>query len=141
SLPIVLVRGPYLQIGTPSSGVVRWRTDVFSDALVRYGKDLNNLTNVAVQANLTNDHIVLVSGLETDTKYFYSIGSAAYSLVGGTNVGGSNFWFKTSPTPGVRRPVRVWALGDSGTAGLGQAGAINQGNVRDAFYNFAATNR
>src|SRR6185503_11290232 len=24
SLPIVLVRGPYLQVGTPTSGVVRW---------------------------------------------------------------------------------------------------------------------
>ncbi|HXJ75667.1 MAG TPA: Ig-like domain-containing protein, partial [Candidatus Dormibacteraeota bacterium] len=26
SLPVVLLRGPYLQVGTPTSGIVRWRT-------------------------------------------------------------------------------------------------------------------
>ncbi|HEY2953441.1 MAG TPA: Ig-like domain-containing protein [Verrucomicrobiae bacterium] len=137
SLPIVLVRGPYLQIGTPTSGVVRWRTDAISDALVYYGTDLAHLTNVAVQASVTNEHIVQVSGLQADTKYFYSIGSAAYRLVGGTN-DGANYWFKTSPAPGSRGPVRFWALGDSGTAGNGSPDRVN--SVRNAFYNFAATN-
>ena len=65
SLPITLVRGPYLQIGTPTGGIVRWRTDAVSDGLVYYGTDLNHLTNAAVQTSVTNEHIVRITGLQT----------------------------------------------------------------------------
>jgi acid phosphatase type 7 len=47
---------------------------------------------------------------------------------------GADYYFDTHPVPGTRRPVRFWALGDPGT------GTANQRNVRDAFYNYAATN-
>ncbi len=130
SLPVVLTRGPYLQIGTPQSGLVRWRTDLFSDAVVTYGTDAASLTNLAVQSMLTNEHIVQVSGLQPDTKYFYSIGSSSQTLASGTN-----YWFITSPLPGTRKPTRLWVLGDSGTANA------NARAVRDAYYTFAATNR
>ena len=137
SLPITLVRGPYLQSGSPTGGVVRWRTQVRSDALVFYGTDVNNLTNVAQETTVTNEHIVKISGLEPDTKYYYSIGSAAFRLVGGTN-DGANYWFQSSPPAGTRRPIRFWALGDAGTAGNGSPD--RQRSTRDAFYNYAATN-
>jgi hypothetical protein len=68
--------------------------------------------------------------LETDTKYYYSIGSSAQTLAKGTD-----YWFKTSPIPGRRKPTRLWVLGDSGTANQ------NARNVRDSYYNLAATNR
>src|SRR6266576_5561490 len=32
-----VTRGPYLQMGTPTSIVVRWRTDSATDSFVRYG--------------------------------------------------------------------------------------------------------
>ncbi len=134
SLPITLVRGPYLQSGTPSSGLVRWRTDLFSDALVHYGTNPANLSNFAIQTMLTNEHIVQVSGLQPNTRYYYSIGSSGQTLVGGTN-----YWFVTSPEAGTKKPTRVWVLGDAGTAGNGSP--VRQASVRDAFYNFAATNR
>jgi hypothetical protein len=137
SLPIALVRGPYLQSGSPTGGVVRWRTDVVSDGLVYYGTDLNNLTNLAQETSVTNEHIVKIGGLDPDTTYYYSIGSAAYRLVGGTN-DGANYWFKSSPPVGTRRPIRFWALGDAGTAGNGAPD--RQESTRDAFYNYAATN-
>jgi Bacterial Ig domain/Calcineurin-like phosphoesterase/Immunoglobulin domain/Fibronectin type III domain len=129
NLPVTLARGPYLQVGTPTSGVVRWRTDLFSDALVHYGTDPANLTNDAVQTFSTNEHIVPISGLEPDTQYYYSIGSSAQTLAIGTN-----FWFRTSPVPGTPKPTRFWVLGDSGTANQ------NARAVRDAFYDYAATN-
>ena len=137
SLPIALVRGPYLNSGSPTGGVVRWRTDVVSDGLVYYGTDLNNLTNAAQETTVTNEHIVKLTGLEPDTQYYYSIGSAAYRLVGGAN-DGANYWFKSSPPAGTRRPIRFWALGDAGTAGNGSPD--RQRSTRDAFYNYAATN-
>src|SRR5207244_9321824 len=65
-----------------------------------YGTDFNNLTNMAVETALTNNHIVRISGLQPETKYFYAFGSSGQQLAGGTNVGGSNYWFVTSPMPG-----------------------------------------
>ena len=137
SLPITLVRGPYLNSGSPTGGVVRWRSSAVSDGLVFYGTDLNNLTNIARELAVTNEHIVTITGLEPDTKYFYSIDSAGYRLVGGTN-DGANYWFKTQPEPGTRRPYRFWVLGDAGTAGNGAPD--RQQSTRDAYYNFAAAN-
>ncbi len=117
--------------------MVRWRTDAISDGLVFYGTDVNNLTNVAWETTVTNEHIVKLTDLQPDTKYYYSIGSAAYRLVGGTN-DGENYWFQSSPPVGTRRPFRFWALGDAGTAGNGSPD--RQRSTRDAFYNYAATN-
>src|SRR4029077_6353553 len=98
-----------------------------------YGTDPANLSNFARQTMLTNEHIVTMTGLQPDTRYFYSIGSSAQRLAG-TNGPGSDYWFKTSPPVGTRRPTRFWVLGDSGTANA------NAANVRDAYYRLAATN-
>ncbi len=134
SLPISLVRGPYLLGGSPTGGVVRWRTDQFSDGVVRYGTSPDELFGVATELARTNNHVVSIGGLEPDTKYFYSIGSGTQTIAGGTNVGGSNFWFRTSPVAGTPKSTRVWVLGDAGTA------TANQRAVRDSFYNYAASN-
>src|SRR5262249_14146237 len=132
-LPLTLLRGPYLQIGTPTSGVVRWRTDNPSDSVVFYGVDPTNLNNVALQSTLTNEHVVQVGGLAPDTKYFYAIGSSSRALAGGRD-----YWFVTSPAPGTIKPIRMWVIGDAGTAGNGSP--ARQASTRDAFYNFAITN-
>ncbi len=42
-----LARGPYLQLGTPTSVVVRWRTDQSSDSVVRYGTSPSSLSQSA----------------------------------------------------------------------------------------------
>ncbi|MBK7998771.1 MAG: metallophosphoesterase, partial [Verrucomicrobia bacterium] len=137
SLPIALIRGPYLQMGSPTGSVVRWRTDAISDGLVYYGTDLNSMTNIAWEQSVTNEHVVKLSELEPGTKYYYSIGSGAFRLVGGTN-DGANYWFETSPPVGTRNPTRLWILGDAGTAGNGSPD--RQRSTRDAFYNYAETN-
>ena len=126
---LALTRGPYLQSGSPTGAVVRWRTDVLSTAAVRYGTNPASLTGLAVESVSTNNHLVQITGLQPATKYFYSAGTPSQALVSGTN-----FWFKTSPLTGVPTPTRFWVLGDSGTANS-QARA-----VRDAYYNFAVTN-
>ena len=40
-----LTRGPYLQRGTPSAVIVRWRTNVATDSRVRYGTTQGSLTS------------------------------------------------------------------------------------------------
>jgi hypothetical protein len=119
-----LMRGPYLQMGSPTSIVVRWRTDVAGNSRVRYGLSPASLTSLADNAASVTDHIVTLSGLSPDTKYYYSIGSTTETLASG-----DGYFFVTSPASG--KPTRVWVVGDSGTANS------NVLAVRDAYETFA----
>ena len=126
ALAEVLERGPYLQIGTPESIIVKWRTDVSTDSVVKFGPNPASLTMTAQDATSTTEHEVLVSGLAADTTYFYSIGSAAVTLAGGD----SEHYFVTSPPTGNAKPTRLWIVGDSGTADASARA------VRDAYLAF-----
>lgn len=110
--PAVLVRGPYLQTGTPTGVIVRWRTSTPSDAVVRYGTAPGQLTQTAAQAAVTTEHHVALTGLTPHTRYFYAVGSSTAVLAGGD----LDHSFVTAPPTGTRVPTRIWVLGDSGTA-------------------------
>ena len=107
-----LVRGPYLQIVTPTSIVIKWRTDVPTDAIVQYGLAANNLTDAAIDVAIDVDHEVIVTGLTPAMLYYYSVGDSAATLAGGAN----SYKFQTAPSIGARHPTRIWVIGDSGTA-------------------------
>ncbi len=70
-----VVRGPYLAIGTPSSVVVRWRTDVATNSRVQCGPAPGNLTMVVDDADTTTEHIAEITGLLPETRYYYSVGT------------------------------------------------------------------
>ena len=123
----VVTRGPYLQTGTPTSVIVRWRTDLATDSRVRFGTSAANLNLIADNATATTEHQVLLTGLTADTQYFYSIGSTTATLASG-----ADFSFFTAPPAGIAQPTRIWVLGDSGTA---NANAVN---VRNGYTSFAA---
>jgi hypothetical protein len=127
-----VVRGPYLQQGTPDSVVVRWRTDVPTDTAVRFGTDSGKLDKEAKTKWKTTEHVMILEGLTPSTKYHYAIGNAEKTL-GGAEGAGS---FTTSPVPGTRQPIRTWVVGDAGTASSGGSNAGLQAKVRDAYYNF-----
>lgn len=126
--PAGLIRGPYLQTGTPISIVVRWRTDSPTDSRVRYGTDPTALTQVVDKSDLTKEHEVLLTGLSPQTRYYYSIGST-----NGSTYTGADYYFHTAPPDGTRQKTRIWILGDSGTANN------NARAVRDAYYAFMDT--
>lgn len=127
-----VVRGPYLQSGTPSSIVVRWRTDVASDSRVRYGTAPDQLNSTAQSLLRTTEHEVRITGLAPNTRYYYSIGTALTTLAGGDDT----HYFYTSPTTGSEQPVRIWAFGDA------QQGTLpNRLAARDAYYKFSAGTR
>jgi hypothetical protein len=123
-----LLRGPYLQQGTPTSIIIRWRTDVATASRVRFGTSDGNLTGVADDAAVTTEHEVRVSGLAPQTRYYYSVGTPDTVLASG-----SSHTFLTSPPAGTATPTRIWAIGDSGT---GRTFAFT---VRDAYYAFAGS--
>jgi hypothetical protein len=120
-----LVRGPYLQRGTPTGVVVRWRTTVATNSRVRYGSLPTMLTSTVDDAAVTTEHVVALTGLSPNTRYFYSVGSTAETLAGGD----SNHVFVTAPIAGTQKPTRVWAIGDAGTKGALQA-AVRNGYTR-----------
>jgi acid phosphatase type 7 len=124
-----LTRGPYLQNGTPSSVVVRWRTDSGTDTLVRYGSAPGNLTQQIYSAALTTEHEVTIPGLSPNGLYYYSVGSSSATFAGDD----AEHYFIVFPPIGQETRARVWVLGDAGTQTSGQIA------VRNAYYNFTGT--
>ncbi|HEX6131790.1 MAG TPA: metallophosphoesterase family protein, partial [Actinomycetota bacterium] len=102
----------YLQVPTPTSMVVRWRTDVATDSRVRYGAAPGSLGTMIDDGALVTDHEVAITALAPDTQYFYSVGTTTAELAGND----AAHHFRTSPPPGSAQPIRIWALGDSGFA-------------------------
>lgn len=119
-------RGPYLQSGSSTGMVVCWRTDWFAPAQVRYGTNAANLDQTVTENELRIDHAIRITGLRPDTKYFYSVGAGPQVLASGPT-----YFFRTSPTN--TRPVRLWAIGDSGSGNHTPSAA----EVREAYLDFS----
>ena len=127
--PVVptVTRGPYLQLGTPTSVILRWRTDSATDSRVRYGTDPANLNLFADDAVSSTEHQVQLGGLAPATRYYYGVGSTTAILASG-----ADYAFTTAPPAGTPQATRIWVLGDSGTADSVAAG------VRNGYAAFAA---
>jgi hypothetical protein len=121
-----IIRGPYLQNGTSNSMVVRWRTSAFSESILKYSTDINNITTVIQDSVKKRNHEVLITGLQPATRYYYTIYSSSDTL----SPADSSNYFQTNPIPGQAVPTTIWALGDCGSANN------NQRAVRDAYYSY-----
>ncbi len=121
-----VTRGPYLQRGSATGLVVRWRTDMPTDSRVRYGTDAASLSQTADVGATTTEHVVTLTGLTPDTTYYYSVGTTTAALAGGD----ATHFFVTAPPTGTAKPTRIWVLGDSGTANT------NAQAVRNAYTTF-----
>jgi hypothetical protein len=116
---------------TPDSVVVRWRTDKPSTNVVHYGMHLAHLDSAAFGRGSVAEHVVQLTGLEPNTKYFYSVATSGKALAGET----ADYSFVTPPKPGTMQPLRVWVVGDSGTR------TTNQAAVRDSYLQFTGDRR
>jgi len=126
-----VTRGPYLQSATPNEITIRWRTDVATDARVRYGVTPGSLTSQTDDVTLTTEHEIVLTSLSPDTKYFYSVGTLATVLEGDT----ADYYFFTSPEMGTDKKTRIWVIGDSGQPGQGVM------NVRDSYLSYTDPRR
>ena len=126
-----VVRQPYLQLETPTSMTIVWRTDSATDSRIRYGTVQGSLTLSATVPAVVTNHIVTITGLTPSTKYYYDAGSTTAVDAGGT----AEHYFVTAPTPGSSPPFRAWIIGDSGTGGSDQIA------VRDAMLAYTGANR
>jgi acid phosphatase type 7 len=142
-----IVRGPYLQLATPTSMYVVWRTETNVTPVVRFGSSPLNLDRQAKGADIitrysttnklapgariarlhsapqgTWQYEARITGLRPDTRYFYAIYDGERRL---TDLDAS-YHFRTQPIKGAKRAMRFWVVGDSGT------GRENQSSVHDA---------
>ena len=120
-----LLRGPYLQMRSSRSIVVRFKTNRAVTGRVRFGTVAGQLASL-VDGAVTNSHEIRISGLAPDTRYFYSVGSDQSVLLDGPTC-----FFQTAPEE--PKPTRIWVIGDSGTANA------NAAAVRNAYLNYTGT--
>jgi len=125
SAAATLTRGPYLQSGTPNAVTVRWRTGTNEGSFVRFGTNFAAWSRTNGLGTPVTEHIVALTNLLPDTKYFYQIGSGSNWFATTTNQ-----FVITAPPVGTKKPVRIWALGDPGTANANQAAS------RDSYFDY-----
>ncbi len=120
-----LIRGPYLQMATNHSMVIRWRTDEKDKSVVRYGTSPNQLNLTEVNDSLLTEHIIQINNLKPLTKYFYAIAGSEHILQQGLDN-----YFTTLPNPDEPGIYRIGAFGDCGN------NSTNQRNVRNEFVKY-----
>ncbi|MEQ1505769.1 MAG: PKD domain-containing protein, partial [Myxococcota bacterium] len=111
--PTAVTRGPYLQRQSRDGAVIRWQTDGPSGGRVTYGTVQGALDQTADQAEIGFDHEVALGGMPSDAEITYAIGTPQGVILEGDD---AQHVFRTAPGPSSTRPIRIWALGDSGTA-------------------------
>lgn len=128
STPAV-TRFAYLNTGTSTGLVVKWRTSSSTDSVVAFGESPAALTAITRVDERTTDHEVRLTGLRPMTRYYYAYGATTAPLVGGDD----QHTFTTAVPAGMARQTRIWVIGDAGTAN------DNQRAVRDAYAAFTGT--
>ncbi len=126
-----IIRGPYLQAGTDTSMVVRWRTSSTAQWSLKYGTDFNQQTSQRTESSASAEHEMFIGGLQPFTRYYYSIYDGA-TLVAGND---STYSFVTNPVPGTVMPLHFWVTGDMGNA------SQKQRDVRDTYWNMIRNGR
>lgn len=121
-------RSPYLQSASSDSIIIRWQTKKPNIGVIRFGENQNQFEKVVSETVADDEHSIRLSGLEPNTRYYYSVGTAKYSTYAG-----SEYWFKTSPED-KNSPIRFWVTGDQGKAGEIQSA------VRDAMLSWSKRN-
>ncbi len=93
-----IIRGPYLQNGTPNSVTIMWRTSENTSSKVWYGTSLGILGRSVTDSGLKTNHTIWISELSPGTKYYYQVGMTDGTVLAG---GDEDHYFVTSPIPAL----------------------------------------
>ncbi len=113
-----------------NSVVIKWRTNTATNSRVIYGLTQASQINTVSESASTTEHEVEVTGLNSDTKYYYSIGNSTDLL----SVSALQYFY-TMPPPNASREYNFWVVGDCGSAN------DDQRFVRNAYQNHIGTTR
>lgn len=125
----MISRGPYLQVVTPTSVILRWRTTQPMLCSTQLSSKQDSVLRFQTERGTpTLDHSLTLGNLQPNTLYSYTISSGTMVLASGPD-----YYLKTAPPVGDTRPFRMWVLGDFGN------GTDNQRLVYQAYRNVTAT--
>jgi len=126
-----LIRGPYLQKVNSTSLLLRWRTDIATASQVEVGTVYGTYEKVFSDTKSTSDHVVLINGLLSDTKYYYRFGNTNNIIQSG-----NDNYFITAPNSLSTRKMRFAAFGDCGRNDNGF-----QSNTLSAYLNYTGNDK
>ncbi|MHA1636374.1 MAG: metallophosphoesterase [Candidatus Thorarchaeota archaeon] len=86
------IRGPTVNLVTNDSATIFWRTDSSTNSTVSYGLNASMLESES-SASLVTDHLIELTGLEMDQKYYYQAESDGTTS--------EVYYFHTSPADGA----------------------------------------
>ncbi len=121
-----ILRGPYLQSGTTSGIIIKWKTSEPVTSRILYGTHSDNLNKIINDSVKVVDHEVKIEGLKKHTKYYYAVGTEEEMLIEDD----PTYYFVTSPDQDFSEVVHIWAIGDFGT------GDREPENVKNAYMKF-----
>lgn len=116
-----ITRGPYLQMSTPTSIMIRWRTDVAVGSKINFGLTQNELNSSKSDDLAKTEHIITIENLKPNTRHFYGVASGNTVLQASTDN-----YFVTNPPVGTEQKVTIWALGDMGMGTEAQKSVYQQ---------------
>jgi hypothetical protein len=110
-----MIDEPSLQLVTPTSITIVWRTDLSSpsDSRVQYGTHLGLLNWTATGTAFippsnfkVKNHVVTITGLYPNSQFFYNVGTTSGGVQGG---GTAAYYFITAPEEGssIQLPARI----------------------------------
>lgn len=124
----ILSRGPYLQLGTSTSIIVKWKTTLPTESQVKIGYTSTTYFQTKEISLSTTDHEVVIDNLVPNTKYYYTIGDSHQVLQGD-----EQNYFTTYPASRSERSFRFWITGDCGN------NSPNQLQVRDQYLKYTGS--
>jgi 3',5'-cyclic AMP phosphodiesterase CpdA len=109
-----IIRGPYLQQLGQNSVIIRWRTNMPTSSKIIFISEEDDkkgvqMSNFVGNSDLSIEHIIQLSSLKPNTKYFYSVATNDKTL----SIS-KDYYFITAPSPTDNRPINIWAMGDFG---------------------------
>lgn len=120
--------GPFLQSQSSDSITIRWDTFDSVDSRVKWGYAVGSLDNTVDDTAISTYHEVRLTGLQPSSIIYYSIGSTTEVYAGNS----ADFFFQMPPVQGEKSPVRIWAVGDSGTSNA------NAESVKNAYLSYTS---
>lgn len=105
-----LIRGPWLHCGNDSSITIRWSTATAEPSSVWIGARLDHIDLVYHDPQPTHEHLVELTGLTPNTRYFYSVGYGTSQTIPPDPAS----FFDTQSRPEDNNAVTFWVVGDRG---------------------------
>ena len=80
-------KGPYVLLGEDPSNQLHilWETPIAENSMIRYGITASNLNNTVQNLTESTFHHIELNGLESNTKYYYQVGSSTAEFLPNTH--------------------------------------------------------